>query len=166
MSSRRESLAERAILPPILIRHASPKPRELTKEGARKAVATMKRKGILSAKARKAWDTRRARGTTGDFETFALKLIAWLRTVPAGKSLEQVSKLEGFNQAKLRKLMDLRVLQEREGRYIVQEEFLDKFRQENLERKKKQIEEIEIEDYLENLEAQLAAKKRPVAGVA
>jgi hypothetical protein len=32
----------------------------LTKEGAQKAVATMRRKGILSAKARKAWATRRA----------------------------------------------------------------------------------------------------------
>ena len=138
----------------------------MTKEGARKAVATMRRKGILSAKAHKAWDTRRTRGTSGDFEAFALKLIAWVRTVPAGRSLEEISKLEGFSIAKLRRLVDLRVLQERDGRYIMQEEFLDKFRQENLERKKKQIEEIEIDEYLENLEAQLAAKKRPVAGVA
>ena len=138
----------------------------MTKEGARKAVATMRRKGILSVKAHKAWDTRRARGTTKDFETFALRLVAWLRTVPAGGSLEEISKLEGFTQAKLGRLMDLRVLQEREGKYVVQEEFMDGFRQENLERKKKQIEEIEIGEYLENLEAQLAAKKRPVAGVA
>ena len=148
--------------------HKRPKPAALvlTKEGARKAVATMKRKGVLSAKARKAWATRRAGTTSKDFEDFASRLVAMLKATPAGSSLKEIKDVAGFSDAKLRRLVEMNVIGESGGRYSIQKDFLEEFRQENLERKKVQIEEMEVREYLEKLEAEAAAKKRPAAGVA
>jgi len=84
-----------------------------------------------------------------------------------GTNLEGISRLPGFSEERVRKLEKIGVVERSdEGGFRINEGFLEGFRGENLERKKKRREELEITEYLMELEAQLEVQKTPPAGVA
>jgi len=83
-----------------------------------------------------------------------------------GTNLEAITRLTGFNEKRMTKREKIGVVERSdEGGFRMSEGFMDKFRRENLERKTKRREELEITEYVLGLEAQPEVQKQPPAGV-
>ena len=84
-----------------------------------------------------------------------------------GTNLEAISRLTGFSEERVSKLEKIGAVERSdEGGFRIREGFMEEFRRENLERKTKRREELEMREYLMGLEAQSEVQKEPPAGVA
>jgi hypothetical protein len=93
-------------------------------------------------------------------------LFVLLNDAP-GTNLEAISRLTGFSEERVSKLEKIGAVEgSGMGGFRIGEEFMEGFRRENLERKTKGREELEITEYLLELEAQSEVQKEPPAGVA
>jgi hypothetical protein len=134
---------------------------------AQRAVKTKRKQGqALSERARRGRETRRKKATAAHPHSFDAELFVMLKDAP-GTNLEGISRLTGFSEERVLKLEKIGVVERSdEGGFRINEGFLEGFRGENLERKTKRREELEITEYLMELEAQLEVQKTPPAGVA
>jgi hypothetical protein len=134
---------------------------------ARKAAKAKPKPGqALSERSRRGQETRRKKATADHERSFDSELFVILRDAP-GTNLEVISRLTGFREERVSKLEEMGVVERSgEGGFRISEGFMEEFRQENLKRKTKKIEELEIREYLVESEARHEVQKKHPAGVA
>jgi hypothetical protein len=134
---------------------------------AKKAAKTKsKQSQALSERSRKGRGTGRKKATSAHPGSFDSELFLLLKDAP-GTNLEAISRLTGFNEERVSKLEKMGAVERSdEGGFRISDGFMEGFRRENLERKTKRREELEITEYLMGLEAQLEVQKETPAGVA
>ena len=98
--------------------------------------------------------------------SFDSELFILLKDAP-GTSIEAISTLTGFREDRVSKLEEMRVVERSaEGGFRITGRFMEEFRRENLKRKTKKAEELEMREYLMELEARHEVQKEQPAGVA
>jgi hypothetical protein len=133
---------------------------------ARKAPKTKPKQGRALGGGTRRSEARRKKATTDHPRSFDSELFVLLNDAP-GTNLEAISRLTGFSEERVSKLEKIGAVEgSGMGGFRIGEEFMEGFRRENLERKTKGREELEITEYLLELEAQSEVQKEPPAGVA
>jgi hypothetical protein len=134
---------------------------------ARKASRGKRKKGLAPGeRPRKGPGASRKKATSDHPRSFDAELLALLRDA-RGTNLEAISRLTGFTEERLSKLEEMGVVERSsEGGFRVSEGFMDGFRRENLRRKTRRIEELEMREYLVESEARNEVQKDQPAGVA
>jgi hypothetical protein len=134
---------------------------------AKKVAETKRKQGrAISERSRRGREIRRKKAATDYPRSFDSELFVMLKDAP-GTDLEAISRLSGFSEERLSKLETIGAVERSdEGGFRIREGFMEEFRRENLERKTKRREELEMREYLMGLEAQSEVQKEPPAGVA
>jgi hypothetical protein len=134
---------------------------------AQKAAKTKRKQDrALGERSRRGSETRRKKATSDHPRSFDSELFVMLKDAP-GTNLEAISRLTGFSEERMSKLEKIGAVERSgEGGFRISEGFMEEFRLENLERKTKRREELEITEYLMGLEAQREVQKEHPAGVA
>jgi hypothetical protein len=140
--------------------------KHLTNVAKKAAKTKRKQRPVLGKRSRRGPETRRKKATADHQRSFDSELFVMLKNAP-GTNLEGISRLTGFSEERVSKLEKLGVV-ERSGDdgFRISEGFMEEFRRENLERKTKRREELEVTEYLMELEAQREVQKTRPAGVA
>ena len=133
----------------------------------RKAAKTKRKQGrALAERPRKEPEARRKKATSDYPRSFDSELLALLSDT-RGTNLEAISRLTGFTEERMSKLEEMGVVERSsEGGFRISERFMEVFTRENLRRKTKRIEELEMREYLIELEARHEVQKEQPAGVA
>jgi hypothetical protein len=134
---------------------------------ARKGAKTKRKQGrALGEGPRKGPEARRKKATSDHPPSFDSELFALLRDT-RGTNLEAISRLTGFTAERVSKLEEMGVVERSsEGGFRISEGFMGEFRRENLRRKTKRMEELEMREYLMESEARHDVQKEQPAGVA
>jgi hypothetical protein len=134
---------------------------------AQKTAKTKPKQGrAASERSRKGREKTRKKTAAYQPRSFDSELFATLKDTP-GANLEAISRLTGFSEERVSKLEKLDVIERgTSGGFRIGEGFMKAFRGENLERKTSRREQLDMTEFLMELEARIEVQREQPAGVA